>query len=197
MKNKKKMICDEFDKEVFLFHEGSLSRDRMELIEYHLGICKSCLSIYKDFEDLIAAYENFPKEDIDPNKFNYMVRKATTPEIRPGKYVQKRKSFVEVFGFYRLGFGGAAVVAAMILIIISILKNPSVENKLPSELLDWNGDKITSKIEKIENQIISLRSEEWDIYIVRKNEKANWDATLKNIRSQINKLKEATKNREL
>ena len=191
------MICDDFDKEVFLFHEGSLPRDRMGLIEHHLGICITCQSIYEDFRDLIAAYENFSKEDIDPNKFNYMIRRATTPEIRPGKYVQKRKSLVEVFGFYRLGFGGAAVVAAMILIIISFLNGPIIEKKLPSEFLDWNGDKIKSKIEQIENQIISLGSDEWDIYIVRKNEKANWDATLKSIRSQIDNMKKSTNNKEL
>jgi cytoplasmic iron level regulating protein YaaA (DUF328/UPF0246 family) len=102
-----------------------------------------------------------------------------------------------MFGFYRLGFGGAAIVAAMILIVISFLKNTSIENKLSSELLDWNGEKITSKLEQIENQIISLRSDEWDIYVVRKNEKANWDATLKSIRKQINDMKKSTKNNEL
>jgi hypothetical protein len=197
MKNKKKIICDEFEKEVFLFQEGSLSRDRMELIEYHLGICKSCQSIYEDFKDLIAAYGNFSEEDVGENNFNEMISIATNSEIRKGKYIQKRKSLIELFGFYRLSFGGAAVVAAMILIIISFLKNPNIENKLPSELLDWNGDKIDSKIEQIENQIISLKSDEWDIYIVRKDQKENWDATLKNIRNQIDKIKKATNNREL
>lgn len=197
MKNKKKTICEEFEKEIFLFQEGSLPEERIELIEHHLGICRSCQAVFKDVRDVITAYESLAKEDVDENRFNYMIRKSMRSEILSGKYVQKRKSLVEMFGFYKLSLGGAAVVAAMILIIISFLREPSIENKIPYELLDWNGDKIESKIEQIENQIISLKSDEWDIYIVRKNEKESWNATLKNIRNQIDELKKTTNNKEL
>ena len=197
MKSKKKTICEEFEKEVFLFQEGSLPEERTEIIEHHLGICRSCHAVYKDLRDVIAAYENLAKEDVDENRFNYIFRKATGLEIFPWKFAQKRKSFVEIFGFYKLSFGGAAVATAMILIFISFLSGPSIDNKIPYELLDWNGDKIESKIEQIENQIISLKSDEWDIYIVRKNEKESWNATLKNIRKQIDELKKTTNNKEL
>ena len=197
MKNKKKMICEEFEKEVFLFQEGSLPEERIELIEHHLGFCRSCQAVYKDLTDVIAAYENLAKEDVDENRFNYMIRKSMGSEILPGKNAKKRKSLVEMFGFYKLSFGGAAVVAAMILIIISFLRETNIESKIPYELLDWNGDKIESKIEEIENQIISLKSDEWDIHIVRRHEKENWNATLKNIRNQIDELKKTTNNKEL
>jgi hypothetical protein len=197
MKNEKKTICEEFEKEVFLFQEGSLSKERTELLEHHLGICRSCQAVYKDLTDVIGAYESLGKEDVGENRFNYMIRKSTDLEILPWKFAQKRKSLVEMFGFYRLSFGGAAVVAAMILIIISFLREPSIDNKIPYELLDWNGDKIESKIEQIENQIISLKSNEWDIYFVRKNEKKSWNATLKNIRKQIDELKKTTNKNEL
>lgn len=197
MKSERKTICEEFGKEVFLFQEGSLSEERIGLIEHHLGICRSCQAVYKDLKDVFGAYESLAKEDIDESRFNYMIRKSTDLEILPWKFAQKRKSLVEMFGFYRLSFGGAVVAAAMILIIISFLKEPSVDNKLAYELLDWNGDKIESKIEQIENQIISLKSDEWDIYIVRKDKKQSWNATLKNIRNQIEELKKTTNNKEL
>jgi hypothetical protein len=197
MKNKKKNICEEFEKEVFLFHEGSLHKERMEFIKNHLGLCPSCQAVFSEFREVTAAYKNLPDENVNENRFNYMISEATNSEILPGKYDQKRKSLIEVFGFYRLSFGGAAVIAAVILIIISFLKEPSIEKKLPYELLDWNGDKIENKIEQIEKQIISLKSDEWDIYIVRKNENENWDATLKNIRNQIDELKKTTNNKEL
>lgn len=197
MKNKKKIICEEFEKEVFLFQEGSLPKERIELIEYHLGICQYCQTVFKDLTDVIDTYESLPKDDVDESRFNYMISKSLSPDTLPGRYVQKRKSLVEMFGFYKLSFGGAAVVAAIILIIISFFSEPGIENKIPYELLDWNGDKIENKIEQIEKQIISLKSDEWDIYIVRKNEKESWNATLKNIRNQIDKLKKNTNNKEL
>ncbi|MDH3269015.1 MAG: hypothetical protein OEM46_09210, partial [Ignavibacteria bacterium] len=99
--------------------------------------------------------------------------------------------------FYRLAIGGAAVVAAIILIIFSVIREPSSEKNLPIDILDWHGDKIISGIKQIEDQILSLKSDEWDIYIVRKNRKENWDATLKSIRSQINKMKKSTNKNEL
>jgi hypothetical protein len=197
MKKNKKSVCEEFEKEVFLFQDGSLPRARMELIEHHLGICKSCQSIYEDFKDLIAAYENFPEEDVGENNFNDMISIATNSEIRKGKYIQKRKSLIEVFGFYRLSFGGAAVVTAIILIIISFVKEPNIRKGLPADILDWHGEKITNRIELIEDRILSLKSDKWDIYMVRKKKMRNWDATLKNIRNQIDKMKKATNNREL
>ena len=51
MKNKKKIICEEFEKEVFLFQEGSLPKERIELIEYHLGICQYCQTVFKDLTE--------------------------------------------------------------------------------------------------------------------------------------------------
>jgi hypothetical protein len=201
MNSNKKIICEKFEREVFLFMGGELSNERMKLLKHHLEECNVCKSVLEGVKSVTTPYDALPPEDVDESVFIKIMNKATkiTPVPKNGqkKYFPNRRSLIEMFGFYRLGFGGAAIVAAMILIVISFLKNTSIENKLSSELLDWNGEKITSKLEQIENQIISLRSDEWDIYVVRKNEKANWDATLKSIRKQINDMKKSTKNNEL
>jgi hypothetical protein len=199
MKNNRKSVCREFEKEVFLFQEGSLPEHRIELIKHHLEECARCQSIYKDVVKVTAEYEILPMDDLDEHSFNIRINNAINREVKvnAGGYSQKRRSLVDMFGFYRLSLGGAAVAAALILIIISFLNEPNIEKKLPYELLDWNGNKIERKIEQIENQIISLKTDEWDIYIVRKNENENWDATLKNIRNQIDKLKKTTNNKEL
>jgi hypothetical protein len=182
---------------IFLFQEGSLPKKRMKLFKHHLEFCPFCQSVYNGLKDVTDAYDRLFEEDIGENRFGYMIRQATANTILPDKHSHKRKSLVELFGFYRLSFGSAAVVAALIIIVISFMKEPGVEKNPPYELLDWDGEKIESKIELIENQIISLKSEEWDIYIIRKDKRENWDATLKNIWNQIDELKKTTNRKEL
>lgn len=197
MKNRDKNICDEFETEVFLFRENSLPEDRLIILKSHLKNCQTCQSVFNEVDEITRTYDDLEKVDIDEHTFSSMIRKATGAGNRISAQNDKRKSLVEIFGFYRLSFSGAAVVAAIILIIISFIKEPSLEKRLPADLLDWDGDKIGNKIEQIENQIISLKSDEWDIYIVRKNEKENWNTTLKSIRNQIDKMKESTNKKEL
>lgn len=201
MNSDKKIICEEFEREVFLFWGGELSNERMKLLKHHLEGCNSCKSVLEGFISVTTTYDGLPPEDVDESVFIKIMNKATksasVPEIGQKKYFQNRRSLVEMFGFYRLTFGGAAVAAAIILIIISFLRVPDIEKRLPTVVLDWHDDLTSGKIEQIENQILSLKSDEWDIYIVRKNKKENWDATLRNIRKQINDMKKSTKNNEL
>ena len=199
--SKKQITCDEIEKEIFLLVDGDLSKNRINAIKHHLETCASCKNALEEFRRVNTAYNDLPKEDLDDSIFQEMIRKVTNdPSAQAAdrkRYFQKGKSMVEMFGFYRLTFGGAAIAAALILIIISFINEPDIEKRVPNELLDWSGKKITNKIEKIENQIITLKSDEWDIYIVRRNKKENWDATIKSIQNQINKLKKSTNNKEL
>jgi hypothetical protein len=201
MNNYKQNLCEEFKAEVFLFVNDELSKKRKELFEHHLEICDSCTSALEEVRLTTAAYDALPLDDVAESVFINMLNNTleSSPDSVPvrSNFSTKGISLVEMFGFYRLTFGGAAVAAAIILIIISFLRVPDIEKRLPVEMLDWNGDKITSRIERIEDQILSLKSDEWDIYIVRKNKKENWDATLKSIQGQINEMKKSTKNNEL
>jgi len=196
-----KIQCEEFEREVFLFVDDVLSNKRVKLIEHHLEDCDICKSVLEDVKVTTAAYDALPLNDVDESSFSRMINNTTKclsmPEIDKKNLSPKGRSLVEMFGFYRLTFGGAAVAAAIILIIISFLREPGLEKGLPIDILDWHGDNITSRIERIENRILSLQSDEWDIYIVRKNKKENWDATLKSIHNQINKMKKSTNKNEL
>lgn len=196
-----KIQCEEFKREVFLFVDGVLSNKRAKVIKNHLEGCALCKSVLEDVKNTTSTYDALPLDDIEESLFISMINNVTDgsslPSIDKRNLSPKGKSLVEMFGFYRLTFGGAAVAAALLLIIISLLREPGIEKSLPVDLLDWHGDKITSKIERIEDQILSLKSDDWDIYIVRKDKKENWDATLRSIQNQINKMKESATNKEL
>jgi hypothetical protein len=196
-----KIQCEEFEREVFLFVDGALSDKRVKLIENHLEGCDLCKSVLEDVKNASNAYDALPLDDIEESLYismiNNVIEGSSLPETDKKTLSPRGKSLVEMFGFYRLTFGGAAVAAAILLIIISFLREPRIEKSLPIDILDWHGDKITNSLEHIEDRILSLKSDEWDILIVRKNKKENWDATLRGIREKINKIKKSTNNKEL
>lgn len=196
MKNKL-LNCEDFKSEMFLFASGELPEKRIAVFRSHLQTCDSCKHTFDEIKLVTSAYNSLSAEDVDDYKFDEMIQKAISLEIRQKEYLPKRKSLIEIFGFYRLSFGGAVIVAAIILFIISSINEPNFEKNLPVNLLDWNGKEISDKIERIGDQIISMKSDEWDIYIVRKNKKENWNTTLKNIRNQINEMKKSTSKKEL
>ena len=193
--------CEEFEREVFLFVDGAISNKRIKLIENHLEGCNFCKSVLEEVKNSTNAYDALPLDDIEESLFISMINNVTKGSSLPatGKRTTspKGKSLVEMFGFNRLTFGGAAVAAAILLIIISFLREPRIEKSLPIDILDWHGDKITNSLEHIEERILSLKSDEWDILIVRKNKKENWDVTLRGIREKINKIKKSTYKNEL
>lgn len=196
-----KIQCEEFEREVFLFVDRALSDKRVKLIENHLEGCDLCKSVLEDVKNTSNAYDALPLDDIEESLYISMINNVTEgsslQETDKKTLFPRGKSLVEMFGFYRLTFGGAAVAAAIFFIIISFLSEPRIEKSLPIDILDWHGDKITNSLEHIEDRILTLKSDEWDILIVRKNKKENWDATLRGIREKINKIKKSTNNKEL
>ena len=176
MNKNKQITCESFNSEVFLYIDQDLSGERKNFVENHLSECAVCKSLLKEVKSLTVDYDALPLENIDNSLFNNMINKATkvTPigEIKQETYFQKRKSLVEMFGFYRLAIGGATIAAAIILIIIFFVVESDIKKGVPTDILDWHGEKITNQIERIEDRILSLKSDDWDIYIIRKNKRA-------------------------
>jgi hypothetical protein len=160
--------------------------------------------LLNESEKLVEVYNDIPLDDLSDNIFNNFISKTTENELKPKKLTQKisrknRNSLVELFGFYRLIFGGAAISAAIILLLVMFLKNPDIEikNVVQRGILDWEGTNIINKIEKVEDKLLSLQTDEWDVYIVRRGQKQKWKTKLKNIRKQLVKLKSERDLKEL
>lgn len=194
-----KKLCKEFEHECWLYIEGSLSAERKQFWKKHISECNECKELTLESVNTIKHYDQLALDDLPDLTFAGIVNRAIEEEtqvvIKP--FAGKGRSLTEAVGFYKLAFGGGVLLAAIILIIVTFIREPNIGKGLSSEILDWQGDNITKRIEQIEERILSLKSDEWDIYIVRKNKKQNWDATLKNIQNQINDMKKSTNNSEL
>ena len=70
---------------------------------------------------------------------------------------------------------------------------PEIKNVIPKQILEWNDNQMDDRLEKVGDQIYSLKTDDWDIYFIRKNKKENWNKALSSIQKQIRKMqKEVT-----
>ena len=192
-----KKVCKKFETDIWLFIEGSISEKEKTFWQAHLSSCSKCSNELNGIKELLSIYESLPEENLPNNSFNKMIKIAASDEnnvlqeaLRPS--FKKTRSLSEMFGFYKLAFGGTILAAAIILIFITFFRDPKIpeiEKQVPRELLAWDFPGFSNQLTSAENQILSLKTDEWDIYIIRKNNKEDWNNALRTIQNQIRRMK--------
>jgi hypothetical protein len=199
MDDTNKKLCEAFESEMWLFIDHSLEEERKKFWQNHLVSCSDCSSLLKTSTETIEQYNRLPLNDLPDDSYEKIINTITTDNERTEHLVMPIKgnrSLFEIFGFYKLTFGGAFVAAAIIFLIITFIndpKIPEIKEVIPKQILAWNDNQTADRLQKVGDQIYSLKTDEWDIYLVRKNKKENWDKALSSIQKQIRKMqKEVT-----
>ena len=195
MKNNISKNCSQFSNDIWYYIDGSLSIEKKELLKEHLASCSTCSAELKTAQDSIRLYETLPLEDIDEKTYKTIVRNVTakfaSPNSSLSQFSTSGRSLSEMFGFYKLAFGGGLLAAALLLIFITFFNNtklPEIETKISEELLAWDFPGFNTEPATGQNQIVKLKTEDWDITIVRKNSTENWGSALRAIQKQIRKM---------
>jgi hypothetical protein len=108
------------------------------------------------------------------------------------QYATRTRTIYEMFGFYKLAFGGGLLAAAILLIFITFFNNPKlpvITEQIPQEFLQWDGPSLSDRTPALEDGIISLKTDDWDVYIVKKNNLEEWNTALRAIQKQIIKMR--------
>jgi len=199
MDDTNKKLCKEFENEMWLFIDHSLEQERKKIWQNHLVNCSDCSSLLKTSTETIEQYNRVPLDELSDDSFERIINTITADNERTEHRVMPIKgnrSLLEIFGFYKLTFGGAFVAAAIVFLFITFIndpKIPEIETVIPKQILSWNDNQTADRLEKVGDQIYSLKTDEWDIYLVRKNKKENWNKALSSIQKQIRKMqKEVT-----
>lgn len=193
MKNSVRNNCEQFRNEMWLYIDGSLSKDKRELRAQHLSDCSGCTTRLTTAQDTITLYEKVPLDDIDDKTYKTILHNATASPVSSADnnishFTARSRSLSEIFGFYKLAFGGGLLAAAILLVFITFFNNPGlpeIETKISEEFLAWDFPGFKTKTANRQNQIVKLKTDGWDIYIVRKNSKENWRSALRAIQKQI------------
>ncbi len=195
MDDTNKKLCKEFESEMWLFIDHSMEKERKKFWQNHLVSCSDCSSLLKTSTETIEQYNRVPLDDLADGSFKKIIS-TITADIGRNEHlvmpIKRNRTLFEIFGFYKLTFGGAVLAAALVLIFVTIFKNPElpeIKTKISEELLAWDFPGFRSQTTNKQNQIISLKTDGWDIYILRKNNKEDWGSALRAIQKQIRKMK--------
>ena len=199
MDDTNKKLCKEFESEMWLFIDHALDEEREKIWQNHLVSCSDCSSLLKISSEAIEQYNRVPLDDMPDKSFIKIIERVTAESKEKGykfEPIKRNRSLFEIFGFYKLTFGGALVAAAIIFLFITFINDPKIpETKkvFPKQILAWNDKQTTDRLKKVGDQIYSLKTDDWDIYFIRKNKKENWNKALSSIQKQIRKMqKEVT-----
>ncbi|MCH7963768.1 MAG: zf-HC2 domain-containing protein [Bacteroidetes bacterium] len=194
MDDTNKKLCKEFESEMWLFIDHSMEKARKIFWQNHLVSCSDCSSLLKISLETIEQYNRVPLDDISDGSYKNIIN-AITADKRGNEHpvmpIKRNRSLFEIFGFYKLTFGGALVAAAIIFLIITFInepKFPEIKKELSKQILAWNDKQMADRLEKVGDKIYSLQTNEWDIYFIRKNKKENWRKALSSIQKQIRKM---------
>ncbi len=194
MDDTNKKLCKEFESEMWLFIDHSLEKERKIFWQNHLVSCSDCSSLLKISSETIEQYNRVPLDDISDGSYKNIIN-AITADKRGNEHpvmpIKGNRSLFEIFGFYKLTFGGALVAAAIIFLVITFIndpKIPEIKKELSKQILAWNDKQMADRLEKVGDKIYSLKTDEWDIYFIRKNKKENWSKALSSIQKQIRKM---------
>jgi hypothetical protein len=194
MDDTNKKLCKEFENEIWLFIDHSLEQERKKIWQNHLVSCSDCSSFLKTSTETIEQYNQVPLDDLSDDSYNKIIGTITADNERTEHLVMPIKgnrSLFEIFGFYKLTFGGGFVAAAIIFLFITFIndpKIPEIKEVFPEQILAWDDNQTTDRLQKVGDQIYSLKTDEWDIYFIRKNKKESWNKALSSIQKQIRKM---------
>lgn len=196
MNNIKRNTCEQFNHQMWLYIDESLNKKEMLFWDNHLKVCETCRKLLSESLDAINSYDGIPLEDLPERDYQRLINKAakntiTNNSVRTIK-IPERRSLLEIIGVYRLTFGCAVVVGALVFLLITFIKDPKIpriNNEIPRHFLSWDNERLSERLSNIEDQIISLKIDDWDIYLIKDNRKEKWSNEVRSIQKQIRKMK--------
>lgn len=152
------LICKDFENEIWLYMDQSLPQERMNFWNKHVEQCTKCPALIRSEKSLLETCKYELAEDILDSKFDMMISNAIRPHRKFSlKHIWiKNKEFSIKTKFAVIS--GLAVVA-IVVSLITPQQNPV--KTVSSELLDWEGTKIDSQIENIQDKIEVINNDEW------------------------------------
>lgn len=98
---KNRIICEEFEKEMWRYLDGTLNNEESVFWEKHLSSCPVCTSALSEMQKSLSIYETLPLEDIEDKKFDLMVEKA----VKKSRFFSKLSGVLNTGSLFKYSSG--------------------------------------------------------------------------------------------
>jgi len=202
MNQEKDQLFKEFEKEVWLFLDNDLPKQKMEfwnkkLIE--IPELKKLINYYRSISNL---YKDSEEIELSSEKFDKMIDSA----LSKNTFFAKIKNFIQTLlsgeselAFGKMAFASALVIAAIVISIVSNRNNPVVKmtQTINEELLDWDADFVDEQIGKVGNLLKVTKDDEYRKYYRYNQSTSSVEKNINNINDNIKALKKEINNKNL
>lgn len=183
-------LINNFEKEIWLFIDKSLPKDRMNYWEEKLNESEE---LRKYFDETIYSLKYYSKSsefDLDDFKFSKMIDIATDKESfrqSANKFIKSitgKKTLQPYYGRLVLAFTILVTVITTLLLTQNSFKRLNRNNSI----LDWNAKTITAQIEEVETLLTNLERKDSRKSIINNYLNNEWTYNYYQIQNAIRKM---------
>lgn len=190
-------LSEEFEKEIWLYIDESLPEERMKFWDEHITRFPQLQQMLNETNKVLSLYDESVEHQLNDKSFNAMIENATADNKDVLNSIKNifNRFFAPFFTQHRLAFGAAII--AFIVLLTFIIEKPNGNNIQQTPRLDWKGNDLTSKLDKVGNSIDEMKTENTLEYQMYRFTKDKFDVAIQSIGDRIEKLKDNMKNESL
>jgi hypothetical protein len=202
MNTEKQQLYKDFEKEMWLYLDGTLTQDRREYWDRKIKDYPELKKLIEEYEKIAADYNSILEIKMDEDKFNSMIDQTISKDNNLNKFkslIQKIFSSDSDFAFGKIAFASLLIVAAITITIISNRPNPmqNLSESINSKVLDWDADFVDAQISKVGDLLRISRDDEYRKYYKYKISPSSFDKNIGLVNKDIESLKKEINNKNL
>ena len=182
MQSEIEILKAEFEKEMWLYLDNSLSSERKKFWDDKLIEFPELKIELEETTNVLNIYNEFANDDLFDSKYEAIINKSISQkQNKLLKFLTKEDRTV------KLVFGGTLAAASIVILLLSNKPNPV--KSIGADLLDWNPEKINAQLNDIGNSILFMKDDEAKKYFQEKLTNDKWTRDVYNINKSIKEMK--------
>lgn len=188
--NKEKLI-EEFEQEMWLLIDGTLSEPRQNYWNRKLEEMPELKEIYNETLNIILSYGELDNADIDENVYESIITRITNTKTSFfGNFLSiGGRNFIEYFLMNYKKYSLAGGLVAIVIILLTLVNQP-LEMKYKSKVdLGWEADELSKRISMAEGSVQYMQYRESVDRMLYELTINQWDVARYTIENQIKNIK--------
>ncbi len=192
MNNELNKLTERFELEIWLYLDGSLTKDEMNFWDDKINEHSEIKNIYTETIAALDHYKKISEDYLPDSEFEEMLSEAAK---RKSKFSLSNQFnlFIDMFfsnKFVPVKVAVLAVFSVSALLILLNTEKPNAVQKISNDVLSWQGNSISEELNQVDNSIQTLSMEEWEKYQYIQATHDEWEESFYRLNNEIEKMKQ-------